>query len=89
MWNSLIKIVPRNLPWNLDYNMAQQYLAVKARNLVTGQTVINQDLAGGRLELRQRSLAETLSSQLAEKMTRNTGQPWTGFTEVYTPRSST
>ncbi len=67
--------------------MAQQYLAVKARNLITGQTVINKDLSGGRLELRQRSLADAQAQQLAEKMTRNTGQPWTGFTEAYTPRS--
>jgi len=58
---------------------------VKARNLVTGQTVKNQDLTGARLELRQRTLAEELAHQLADKMSRNTGQTWTGFVEEYTP----
>ena len=38
--------------------MTQQYLMVKARNLVTGQTVKNQDLTGARIELRQRTIAE-------------------------------
>ena len=84
-WNSLIKIAQWNLPQNLDYNMAQQYLITKARNLITGQTVVNQDLTGARLELRQRVLAEELADQLAAKMTRNTGETWTGFVEVYTP----
>ena len=67
--------------------MAQQYLAVKARNIVTGQNVISQDLGGSRLELRQRSLAERLAEQLAARMTRNTGNAWQGFVEVITPRS--
>lgn len=58
---------------------------VKARNTVTGQTVKNQDLTGARLELRQRSLAEDQADQLAAKMTRRTGEPWTGFVEVYVP----
>jgi hypothetical protein len=62
-----------------------QYLITKARNIVTGQTVKNQDLSGSRLELRQRALAETQAALLAEKMTRNTGQEWRGFVEVYTP----
>ena len=66
--------------------MAQQYLAVKARNIVTGQNVISQDLGGRPLELRQRSLAEQLAGQLADKMTRNTGVTWQGFVEVFTPR---
>ncbi len=65
--------------------MTQQYLLVKARNALTGQTVKNQDLTGARLELRQRTLAEDQSRQLAEKMTRRTGEPWQGFVEVYTP----
>ena len=62
-----------------------QYLITKARNIATGQTVKNQDLTGGRLELRQRALAETLADQLADKMTRTTGDRWQGFVEVYTP----
>ena len=61
-----------------------QYLITKARNIVTGQTVIDQDLAGTKLELRQRSLAESMADQLAAKMTRSTGEHWTGFVEVYT-----
>jgi hypothetical protein len=60
---------------------------VKARNIVTGQTVKNQDLTGGRLELRQRVIAQELSEQLAEKMSSRTGQKWLGFLEVYTPTS--
>jgi len=67
--------------------MAQQFLLIKARNIATGQTVISQDLGGDRLELRQRSLAEQMAGQLADKMTRNTGAAWQGFVEVFTPRS--
>lgn len=62
-----------------------QYLVTKARNIATGQTVKSQDLTGVRLELRQRALADQLATQLAEKMTRTTGQAWQGFVEVYTP----
>lgn len=65
--------------------MTQQYLMIKARNMVTGQTVKNQDLTGARLELRQRALAEELAGQLADKMTRNTGESWVGFVEQYVP----
>ncbi len=65
-----------------------QYLAVKARNLVTGQTVKNQDLSGNRFELRQRSVATLESQILAEKMTRRTGDPWQGFVEVYSVNST-
>ena len=64
--------------------MAQQYLITKARNIITGQTVMNQDLLGIRLELRQRALAEQLAQDLAQKMTRNTGAVWQGFVEEYT-----
>ena len=65
--------------------MAQQYLITKARNIITGQTVMEQDLTGARFELRQRVLAEDQADQLAAKMTRNTGETWQGFVEVYTP----
>jgi hypothetical protein len=47
--------------------------------------VMEMDLTGTRLELRQSSLAETLSKQLADKMIRQTTQPWQGFVEVYSP----
>ena len=64
----------------------KQYLITKARNILTGQTVMDQDLTGSRLELRQRALAETQADQLAAKMTRSTGVVWQGFVEVYTSR---
>lgn len=63
--------------------MAQQYLMPKARNKLTGQTVMEKDLTGQRLELRQRALAETLSNQLASKMERKTADPWQGFVDIY------
>ena len=62
-----------------------QYLIAKARNTVTGQTVKNQDLTGGRFSLQQRSLAEDSARQLALKMTARTGDLWQGFVESYTP----
>ena len=62
-----------------------QYLITKARNIITGQTVMEQDLTGARFELRQRVLAEDQANHLAAKMTRNTGETWQGFVEVYTP----
>ena len=64
----------------------KQYLIAKARNILTGQTVMSQDLTGSRLELRQRSLAEDQADQLAAKMTRSTGAVWRGFVEVYSSR---
>ena len=73
----------RPLPRNMDYNMTQ-YLVTKARNVITGQTVMEQDLTGARFELRPRALAEDQADQLAAKMTRNTGAVWRGFVEVYT-----
>ena len=75
-----------NLLRNLDYNMKQQYLITKARNIITGQTVMSQDLTGARLELRQRAMAENMATELADKMTRSTGETWTGFVEVYSVR---
>jgi hypothetical protein len=62
-----------------------QYLLAKARNTVTGQTVKNQDLTGGRFTLLQRVLAEDSARQLAEKMTARTSDTWVGFVESYTP----
>jgi hypothetical protein len=64
--------------------MAQQYLAIKARNMITGETVISKDLSGQRLELRQRSVAELEARLLAEKMNRRTGTVWQGFVETFT-----
>lgn len=65
--------------------MAQQFLLPMARNLKTGQTVKTQDLTGTRLTLQQRTIAEALSNQLADKMSARTGDPWVGFTQQYTP----
>jgi hypothetical protein len=65
--------------------MAQQYLLPKARNLRTGETVKQQDLTGGRFELRQRALALEVAGQLAAAMTSRTGDSWSAFVEVYTP----
>jgi len=64
----------------------KQYLIAKARNILTGQTVMDQDLTGARLELRQRTLAEDQADQLAAKMTRSTGAVWRGFVEVYSSK---
>ena len=65
--------------------MTQRYLLAKARNLTTGQTVKAQDLTGTRYQLNQRTLAEDMARQLAEKMTQRTRDPWQGFVEEYTP----
>lgn len=62
-----------------------QYLLAKARNTVTGQTVKNQDLSGGRYELSQRALCQLEADRLAESMTARAGDTWVGFVEAYTP----
>jgi len=65
--------------------MSDLFLVCKARNLVTGQTVKNQDLTGARFTLNQRHLAEDVARQLADRMTARTNTPWVGFVEPYTP----
>ena len=65
--------------------MTAKFLLPKARNTVTGQTVKNQDLTGGRFTLQQRVLAEDSARQLADKMSARTGDLWQGFVEAYTP----
>jgi hypothetical protein len=65
--------------------MTAKFLLPKARNTVTGQTVKNQDLTGGRFTLQQRVLAEDSARQLADKMSARTGDLWQGFVESYTP----
>jgi hypothetical protein len=65
--------------------MTAKFLLPKARNTVTGQTVKNQDLTGGRFTLKQRVLAEDSARQLADKMSARTGDLWRGFVESYTP----
>jgi hypothetical protein len=61
------------------------YLLPMARNTVTGQTVKTQDLTGARFTLGQRTLAEDMARQLAEKMTARTAEQWQGFVQTYTP----
>lgn len=63
----------------------QQYLIAKARNVITGETVVSQDLTGARFQLHQRRLAEDRAGQLAQGLTERTGDQWTGFVERYTP----
>jgi hypothetical protein len=63
----------------------QQYLIAKARNTVTGETVVSQDLTGTRFGLHQRKLAQSRADQLAQALTDRTGDSWLGFTEKYTP----
>lgn len=65
--------------------MSQQYLLPKARNTATGQTVKTQDLTGNRFTMSQRTLAEDMARQLADKMTARTGDLWQGFVQAYTP----
>lgn len=65
--------------------MSERFLLPKARNLTTNQTVKTQDLTGARFTLGQRTLAESVACQLAEKMTARTGDSWVGFVEEYTP----
>lgn len=64
-----------------------QYLIPKARNRRTGETVMEQDLAGVRLELRQRALALRQAQALADKMSRKTDDVWYGFVDVYSSSS--
>lgn len=65
--------------------MATMYLLPMARNVITGQTVKNQDLTGARFTQNQHFLAEEQARILAEKMTQRTGVPWTPFVKPYVP----
>jgi len=56
-----------------------------ARNMITGQTVKNQDLTGAKFTQKQRVLAEEVAGQLAARMTARTGDTWLGFVQLYTP----
>lgn len=71
--------------FGINISMSEQYLLPMARNMITGQTVKNQDLTGGRFTQRQRVLAEDIARQLAERMTARTGAEWQGFVKLYTP----
>jgi len=69
----------------INTDMSDRYLLPMARNTVTGQTVKTQDLAGNRFTMSQRTLAEDMARQLADKMTARTGDSWQGFLREYTP----
>jgi len=70
---------------DINTDMSDQYLLPMAHNTVTGQTVKTQDLTGNRFTLSQRTLAEDMARQLADKMTARTGDSWQGFLREYTP----
>ena len=61
-----------------------QYLMPKARNLRTGQTVKQQDLAGRRYMPHQSKLAQQEADELARTMTNRSRDTWRGFLDVYT-----
>lgn len=81
----LVKLHGISTTSDINTFMTQQYLLPMARNLKTGQTVKTQDLTGTRLLPQQRKIAQALCDQLADKMSARTGDPWVGFTQLYTP----
>jgi hypothetical protein len=65
--------------------MTETYLLPKAVNLVTGQTVKQQDLTGARFKLSQRAICEEMAQRLADTMTQRTGESWAPQVVEYTP----
>ena len=61
-----------------------QYLMPKARNLRTGQTVKQQDLAGRRYMPHESKLAQQTADNLAQSMTNRSQDTWRGFVDAYT-----
>jgi len=61
-----------------------QYLMPKARNLRTGQTVKQQDLAGRRYMPHESQLAQQAADDLAQTMTKRSRDTWQGFLDGYT-----
>ena len=61
-----------------------QYLMPKARNLRTGQTVKQQDLAGRRYMPHESKLAQQEAEDLALAMSKRSQDTWRGFVDVYT-----
>ena len=61
-----------------------QYLMPKARNLRTGQTVKQQDLAGRRYMPHESKLAQRTADDLAQSMTNRSQDTWLGFVDAYT-----
>jgi hypothetical protein len=56
----------------------------KARNLRTGQTVKQQDLAGRRYMPHESKLAQQEAEDLALSMNKRSQDNWRGFVDVYT-----
>lgn len=67
-------------------NTIMKYLLPKARNIRTGQTVHFEDLTGGKIASHQRSVADLLAQQLADKLTLRTTDEWRGFVSEYTSK---
>lgn len=59
------------------------YIVPKARNLTTGQTVKQQDLAGRRFQPHERQECQLIADSLAEQMTFRTGDQWQGYCQPY------
>lgn len=62
-----------------------KYLLAMAHNTITHETIKTQELNGVRYTLNQRTTVELLAAQLAERMTRRTGNLWQGVVQEYTP----
>ena len=67
----------------------QKYLIAKATNQITKQTVMHRNMGTAKFTIKQRALAEDFAQQYAAKMTKRTGEPWTGWVEEYTPGTVT
>ena len=63
-----------------------QYIIPKARDLTTGQTVVEHDLAGIRFQPHQQQECQRLADRLAEKLELKTGRSWRGYCESYSSK---
>jgi len=57
---------------------------VKARNLITGTTLKQQDLTGVQLGVRQRWIAEEKAEKFARDLERRLGDEWAPIVELHT-----
>ena len=81
----LVELYGTSTAFGINIYMSEQYLLPMARNMITGQTVKNQDLTGTKFTQKQRVLAEEIAGQLALRMSARTGESWSGFVQLYTP----
>jgi len=63
----------------------QTRLIAKARNETTKLTVQNRNQYSNNFTVSQKKLAQDFADQYAAKLSRRTGDTWTGFVEEYTP----